>query len=135
MKTLSTLVLKSMLIFSLTACNTFLKFSNSTTNTQKITEAIWSATILENGNLHGRFEELTLQFSPTGRVVAKCKTCEIKGFWYEDEISNKFVMSFEPSEGLCHLNKCWDVQISGSAAVVLKSSDASEPLTLTLRVS
>lgn len=78
---------------------------------------------------------IILNFSPTGEVIAKCSSCDVKGYWYEDELTNKFVMSFDPADELCELNKSWDVELSGSAAVVLKSNDENGIVTLTLRIT
>ena len=133
MKPLLTTALKCILLLSLSACNSFFNFSRSSHDSQKVDEAIWSATIIENGTKHN-LGALTLNFSPSGKVVAKCSTCDVKGYWFEDERSDKFVMSFEPHEGLCELNKSWDVQVSSSAQVVLKSNDGGELTTLTLHI-
>lgn len=78
---------------------------------------------------------IILNFSPTGEVIAKCPSCDVKGYWYEDELTNKFVMSFDPADDLCELNKSWDIQLSGSSAVVLNSNDGNDPVTLTLRIT
>ena len=134
MKTLFTLALQCTLALCITSCSNFFKFSQSST-AHTAPDPVWSATIIENSPSKGRFRNLTLEFSPSGRVVAKCKTCDVKGFWYEDELLNKFVLCFEPSEDLCQLNKCWDVKISGSKAIVLKSLDVDDPLILTLRIA
>jgi len=124
---------KCMLICSLTACNSFFRFSNSLPDSQKVTENTWSAKIIENGEQH-KLQDLTLNFSPSGKVVAKCHTCDVKGYWYEDEHSDKFIMSFEPNEELCELNKAWDVQVSGSSEIVLRNNDGATPTTITLKI-
>ena len=131
MKTTVCFILLCILV-SVTSCNSFFKFSQSSSPVEKV-EATWLAKILQDGNHHD-LEAFTLNFSPLGKVVAKCSGCKVNGFWYEDEISNKFIMSFEPNQSLCELNKSWAVQISGSSKVILKSTDKTDPLTLTLLI-
>lgn len=118
-------------IASLASCTSFFKFMHNRPATAP-EETSWSAKILQDSSSH-EIESLTLCFSPTGKVVAKCSSGEINGYWHEDEVFNTFVMCFEPRPGLCELNKSWNVQLSGSAQVILKSMDYAGALTLSFR--
>ena len=132
MKRIVCFTMVCVIIYALASCNTFFKFSHSSSNVENA-GSTWLAKIVQDGNQH-ELETLTLHFSSSGRVLAKCATCDVNGFWYEDEISDKFIMSFEPNQVLCELNKSWDVQLSGSSKIILKSPERSMPLTLTLSI-
>ena len=135
MKTLVTAILSCILFLCFSSCNSFFKFTSNSSVYRASKEAIWSATVITKGKVNKELETFTLYFSPSGKVIAKCKSCDVKGYWYEDALTNTFIMSFDPNENICLLNKSWNIEISGSSLVVLKSTELNEPVTLTLRVS
>lgn len=120
------------LILAMSSCSTFLKFSPSN-STEKIAEGGWSATLNETGTTHN-LKNIILKFSPDGKVLAICPTCEVRGYWSENENTNHFLFSFEPNEDLCQLNKNWDIESYSSSAVILKATDSKGPISLTLHI-
>ena len=132
MKIIIPVTFACLLMASFSSCNSFFKFSHGSL-TREQAGSRWFAKIVQDGNQH-ELEALTFYFSRTGKVVANCRSCDVNGYWYEDEIANKFTMSFEPNDVLCELNKSWDVKFSSSSKIVLNSRENDHPFTVTILI-
>lgn len=117
--------IKCSIILYFAACTSIGKDSSAVSASPHVTKGTWKVNLLKEANkdISNQLAGYTLNFLPSGKIIAVKNGELIRGNWSEDEILKRITINLETKDPyLLKLNDRWNVSTVSDKGVTLQNT-------------
>jgi hypothetical protein len=118
--------IKCSIILYFAACTGIGKGGSAVSATASVTKGAWKINLLkeDNKDISKELAGYTLNFMPSGKIIAVKNGEMIRGNWSEDEILKRITINLETNDPyLIKLNDRWNVSIVSDKGVTMQNTE------------
>ena len=128
--------LKCSVILYFAACTGINEYTTAVSATPHVTKGVWKINLFKDAgkDLSNDLAAYTLNFIPSGKIIAVRNGEVIRGNWSEDEILKRITINLDTKDPLlAKLNAYWNISAVTKARVSLQNSET--PATIRLQIT